>query len=175
MIFIKSWMYHFHWPSTAFDGINAPRGPSFNHVEDPTEAKHWLVRRQPRYLFYITIFTKIVCSSTWEWSLRCKKLAFNQSVIPLKFLSRPLNSTLVSKVDEVFRNRWRTLLSVDDMVDEILQCLSNRNLLQKTVVIFTSDHGYHLGNYGLPLDKRMPYDTGKYLHEYLLEDTRMSS
>ena len=58
MIFIKSWGYHFHWPSTAFDGINAPRGPSFNHVEDPTEAKHWLVRRQPRYLFYITIFTK---------------------------------------------------------------------------------------------------------------------
>ena len=91
-----------------------------------------------------------------------------QSVIPLKFLSRPLNSTLVSKVDEVFRNRWRTLLSVDDMVDEILQSLSDRNLLQKTVVIFTSDHGYHLGNYGLPLDKRMPYDTGKYLHDLMI-------
>ena len=95
--------------------------------------------------------------------MRYKKIGI-QSVIPLKFLSRPLNSTLVSKVDEVFRNRWRTLLSVDDIVDEILQSLSDRNLLQKTVVIFTSDHGYHLGNYGLPLDKRMPYDTGKYLH-----------
>ena len=46
-------------------------------------------------------------------------------------LSRPLNSTLVNKVDEVFRNRWRTLLSVDEMVDKecahrILNCyLSN--------------------------------------------------
>ena len=76
---------------------------------------------------------------------------------------RPLNSTLVSQVDEVFRNRWRTLLSVDDMVDEVLQNLSDADLLEKTVVIFTSDHGYHLGNYGLPLDKRMPYDTGSYI------------
>ena len=41
------------------------------------------------------------------------------------------DSTLVNKVDEVFRNRWRTLLSVDEMVDKecahrILNCyLSN--------------------------------------------------
>jgi N-acetylglucosamine-6-sulfatase len=43
---------------------------------------------------------------------------------------------------------------------KVLQSLSDSNLLEKTVVIFTSDHGYHMGNYGLPLDKRMPYDTG---------------
>ena len=68
---------------------------------------------------------------------------------------------MIDKVDEIFRNRWRTLLSVDDLVDSVLGRLSSMSgLLEKTVVIFTSDHGYHLGNYGLPLDKRMPYDTG---------------
>ena len=29
---------------------------------------------------------------------------------------RPLNETFIEMVDDVFRNRWRTLLSVDDMV-----------------------------------------------------------
>jgi len=72
---------------------------------------------------------------------------------------RPLNSTYINQVDEVFRNRWRTLLSVDDLVDNIFNKLSETELLDNTVALYTSDHGYHLGNYGLPLDKRMPYDT----------------
>ena len=74
---------------------------------------------------------------------------------------RPLNNTFIEKVDEVFRNRWRTLLSVDDLVDDIFNKLSETDLLDDTLALYTSDHGYHLGNYGLPLDKRMPYDTGR--------------
>ena len=33
-----------------FQDIVAPRIPSFNHVEEDHEAKHWFVRRQPRPL-----------------------------------------------------------------------------------------------------------------------------
>ena len=73
---------------------------------------------------------------------------------------RPLNQTYVDQVDEVFRNRWRTLLSVDDLVDDVFTKLTDAKLLENTIALYTSDHGYHLGNYGLPLDKRMPYDTG---------------
>ena len=58
---------------------------------------------------------------------------------------RPLNDTFVEMVDDIFRNRWRTLLSVDDMVDAVMLKLEEKNLLDDTVVIFTSDHGYHLG------------------------------
>lgn len=29
----------------------------------------------------------------------------------------------------------------------------------ETRFIFTSDHGYHMGQFGMPLDKRLPYDT----------------
>ena len=65
-----------------------------------------------------------------------------------------------NQVDEVFRNRWRTLISVDDLVENVFTKLSDENLLENTIALYTSDHGYHLGNYGLPLDKRMPYDTG---------------
>ena len=35
---------------TAFSEVVTPRLPSFNHVEEEHEAKHWFVRRQPRPL-----------------------------------------------------------------------------------------------------------------------------
>ena len=72
----------------------------------------------------------------------------------------PLSENLVSKVDEVFRNRWRTLLSVDDMIEKIMNRLVELELLDNTFVILTSDHGYHLGTFALTIDKRMPYETG---------------
>ena len=80
---------------------------------------------------------------------------------------RPLNQDYIARVDEIFRNRWRTLLSVDDMVDNIMTFLHENDMLENTVAMFTSDHGYHLGTFGLPLDKRMPYETDiRYLHYY---------
>ena len=109
--------------ANAFSDRVAPRRPDFNHVEDESEAKHWLVRTPPR----------------------------------------PLNQTLIDRVDDQFRQRWRTLLSVDELVDDVLNFMSDHSLLEKSYVIFTSDHGYHLGNYGLPYGKRMPYDTGTYI------------
>ena len=31
--------------------------------------------------------------------------------------------------------------------------------LENTYVVFTSDHGYHMGTFALTIDKRMPYET----------------
>ena len=41
--------------------------------------------------------------------------------------------------------RWRTLLSVDDLVELVIKTLDNNRLLGNTYVIFMSDNGYHLG------------------------------
>ena len=70
-----------------------------------------------------------------------------------------LRISFTDNVDEVFHNHWRTLLSVDNAVDNIMKMFDSKGMLDKTIAIFTSDHGYHLGTYGLPLDKRMPYET----------------
>lgn len=70
-----------------------------------------------------------------------------------------LNSDVVHFVDNVFRNRWRTLLTVDDMVEEIVNVLDKKNILNDTYIFFSSDHGYHLGQFSLPLDKRQMYET----------------
>jgi len=61
-------------------------------------------------------------------------------------------------VDDTYQNRLRTLLSVDDMVEDVYNMLRSKDLLDNTYYIFTSDHGYHLGQFGLPYDKREPYE-----------------
>jgi arylsulfatase A-like enzyme len=45
----------------------------------------------------------------------------------------------------VFYNRWRTLLSVDDLVENVVTALIKADLLNETYLFFMSDHGYHLG------------------------------
>ena len=54
--------------------------------------------------------------------------------------------------------RLEALLSVDDLVARLLQDLADLKELDRTFVFYTSDHGYHLGQFGLLKDKRMPYD-----------------
>lgn len=70
----------------------------------------------------------------------------------------PLPSDVIEAVDEVFRNRWRTLLSVDDGVENLFKTLKEEKLLKTTYIIFSSDNGFHLGQFCLPWDKRQPYD-----------------
>ena len=69
-----------------------------------------------------------------------------------------MSSNAVKEVDEVFRNRWRTLLSVDDLVEGLVTRLEQDNMMDTTYIMYTSDHGYHLGEFGMPIDKRQPYE-----------------
>lgn len=72
---------------------------------------------------------------------------------------QPLPDNVVEKVDRVFQARLQTLLTVDDMVRNVIETLESLGHLENTFVIFTSDNGYHLGQFSLPLDKREPYET----------------
>ena len=58
---------------------------------------------------------------------------------------RQMSNETAALVDEVFRNRWRTLLSVDDLVAKVHKALSGYGMLENTYFLITSDHGYHLG------------------------------
>lgn len=64
---------------------------------------------------------------------------------------RQMSNETAALVDEVFRNRWRTLLSVDDMVEKVHKALSGYGMLENTYFLITSDHGYHLGQVTPPL------------------------
>ncbi|KAA0202231.1 hypothetical protein HAZT_HAZT010640 [Hyalella azteca] len=76
----------------------------------------------------------------------------------LRLGEQPLREELLDKVDDIFRNRLRTLLSVDDMLKKIVESLHEKELLDDTYIIFTSDNGFHLDQFSLPYDKRQPYE-----------------
>ena len=70
----------------------------------------------------------------------------------------PLNATVEQEVDELFENRWRTLLSVDDIMRAVVPLLEQHGELNNTYFLQTSDHGFQLGQFRLPSCKLQPYE-----------------
>lgn len=64
------------------------------------------------------------------------------------------NDFLQTDVD--FRRRLLTLRSVDDLVHDLLATLDELELTEQTIVILTSDHGYHLGQ-NRQIGKKFPF------------------
>lgn len=61
-------------------------------------------------------------------------------------------------VDLLHRRRLQTLLSVDDSVAKIFHTLQSLGIENETYIFFTSDHGYHLGQFALVKGKSMPFE-----------------
>lgn len=79
------------------------------------------------------------------------KEQYNQHKIDGHWLLRaaqnPMSSNSTTWADKAFRGRWATLKSVDDMVEDIYNALKDSGKLDETFIIFTSDHGYHTGQF----------------------------
>ncbi|XP_073180940.1 N-acetylglucosamine-6-sulfatase-like isoform X2 [Lepidochelys kempii] len=70
----------------------------------------------------------------------------------------PMANTSIEFLDKAYRERWQTLLSVDDLVERVVGRLKALDLLASTYIFYTSDNGYHAGQFSLPIDKRQLYE-----------------
>lgn len=72
--------------------------------------------------------------------------------------TNPMKNSSIEYLNEAFRGRWRSLLSVDDLVGDVVDTLRQHKMLNDTYIIYASDNGYHLGQFSMPIDKRQLYD-----------------
>ena len=61
--------------------------------------------------------------------------------------------------DAIFRLRLQGSQGVDDMIGDVRAQLETLGIADNTYVIFTSDNGYHMGEYSLRPGKMTPFDT----------------
>ena len=86
---------------------------------------------------------------------------YNYSALDHHYVVRmqpPITTKEGQEVDELFQNRWRTLLSVDDITKSLVDLLQKYNQLENTYFVWTSDHGFQLGQLRLPSCKLQPYE-----------------
>ncbi|XP_035996516.1 glucosamine (N-acetyl)-6-sulfatase (Sanfilippo disease IIID), b [Fundulus heteroclitus] len=70
----------------------------------------------------------------------------------------PMPNSSITFLDNAYRKRWQALLSVDDMVEKLVKKLDSIKELNNTYIFYTSDNGYHTGQFSLPIDKRQLYE-----------------
>lgn len=64
----------------------------------------------------------------------------------------------------IWRNRWRTLMSVDDVISEVIAVIEELGLSDSTYFFYSSDHGFQLGQFNIPMDKRHVYEWDTKIH-----------
>ena len=79
--------------------------------------------------------------------------------------TQPMLSAQVAVViSDIFKNRWRTLMSVDDAIAGVIGAVEELGLAENTYFFYSSDHGFQLGEFNIPMDKRQPYDWDTRIH-----------
>jgi N-acetylglucosamine-6-sulfatase len=61
-------------------------------------------------------------------------------------------------LDEFYRKRVQTLQSVDELICDVFKQLEDNGVLDNTIVVFTSDNGFHLGKYNMMAGKETCYE-----------------
>jgi N-acetylglucosamine-6-sulfatase len=71
----------------------------------------------------------------------------------------PLTSAAQNNITTAYRERVEADLSVDDMIGHLEHELQATGLARNTYFVFSSDNGYHMGEYRLDPGKQTAFDT----------------
>ena len=70
----------------------------------------------------------------------------------------PLTQAQIDYAQTLYRERLRSMLSVEDLLEQTIATLQETGELGNTYIFFTSDNGFHLGEHRLPRGKRTLYE-----------------
>lgn len=70
----------------------------------------------------------------------------------------PLDDEQTELIDATYSGRLATLLALDELIADLVGALETAGALEETAIIFTSDHGYHLGEHRIVGGKGTPYE-----------------
>jgi N-acetylglucosamine-6-sulfatase len=70
----------------------------------------------------------------------------------------PLTDAEIALINHIHRRRLGSLQAVDDMAAAILRALAGANVLDRTVIAFTSDNGWEQGQHRFMEGKNLPYE-----------------
>jgi N-acetylglucosamine-6-sulfatase len=71
----------------------------------------------------------------------------------------PISLEMAGWIDLHFRDRWRAIVGVDDMIGLLVAELEKLQILDSTYIFVTSDHGYKLGEWRMGCSKEHPYES----------------
>ncbi len=71
----------------------------------------------------------------------------------------PLTPTDEQEINTEYRKRAQSVLAVDDMIGHLESELQAKGLATNTYLVFSSDNGYHMGEYRLRPGKQTAFDT----------------
>jgi N-acetylglucosamine-6-sulfatase len=69
-----------------------------------------------------------------------------------------LDTTQKAKINDRHEKRVETLQALDDLVEGVVNKLSQEGKLSNTYIVFTSDNGWHHGEHRIPEEKAQPYE-----------------
>ncbi len=69
----------------------------------------------------------------------------------------PLGPETATK-EKAIRERAEMLMAVDESLGSMMKSLEEKGILDKTIIVFTSDHGYWYGEHGLDEERRLAYE-----------------
>ncbi|KAG7341323.1 sulfatase [Nitzschia inconspicua] len=71
---------------------------------------------------------------------------------------RPISFEVSQQMDEYYHNRIEALMTIDQHVLEMVNTLQEREQLENTLILYTSDNGFQFGQQRLSIDKRHLYE-----------------
>ena len=71
----------------------------------------------------------------------------------------PMKKKEIGKIHQDFRMRAQSVQAVNKMIGDLRATLVSLGIADKTYIVFSSDNGYHMGDYSLRPGKMTPFDT----------------